>query len=171
MKSQMLAGLIIAHQHLRGRARMDEAAIQFADRQQLFVFDGHQHFGDQAVAPLRRDGGLFVHRNALGKPARHVRIRHGQRKHVAHFVPQGGRPVKSPGLRPDGLSMAMAPPKLLAVNVTPRAPSAGHAQRAHREVFVIRVNFHCNRLSELEFVFLFVSGDALIDFRLEIKTQ
>jgi hypothetical protein len=30
--------------------------------------------GPQAVAPLRRGGGLLVHRDALGEPARHVEL-------------------------------------------------------------------------------------------------
>jgi hypothetical protein len=50
----------------------------------------------------------------------------------------------SPGVRPDGLSMATTLPERHAE----RAQS-GHAQRAYGEVFVIGIDFHLHRRSSL----------------------
>ena len=113
-----------------------------------------------AIAPLRRCLRLFVDRQAFGEPARHAMIGRRQNEDVAHLVPQRAGPVKSPGLRPDGLSIATTSP-----NVTPKRAQSRHAQRAHGEVFMIRIDFHLHRPRQLHLVFLLVGGDGALQLR------
>ena len=67
-----LAGLEVADGDLRGRRGVDEAAVELGDGQKLFLFDGGDLVGAEAVAPFGRDGGLFVDGEAFGKPAGHA---------------------------------------------------------------------------------------------------
>src|ERR1035438_9868699 len=59
----------------------------------------------------------------------------GQRVHVAHFVPQRGRPMEGPGLASRGAVHGHG----VAERHAQRAQSR-HAERAHREILVIRVH-------------------------------
>ena len=64
------------------------------------LLDGGEDFGGDAVAPFGVGGGFLMDRDAFGEPAGHQRIGEGERKDVAHFVPERGVPVESAGLAP-----------------------------------------------------------------------
>ena len=165
------AGLEVTHHHLLGAGRMHEAAVQLRDRQQLLILDGHDDGRSEAVAPLRRDGGLFVHRQALGEPARHVGIGQRQSEHVAHLVPQGGGPMeaarRAAGRAVHGDERAVGG----GGEGDAQRAQPGHAEGADGEVFVVGVNLHPHGLGELDPVLLLVSGDDALHFRFEVRTQ
>ena len=48
---------------------------------------------------------------------------------------------------------------------------AGHAQRAHGEIFVIGIELHLHRAGQLHLVLLFVGGDGAIDFGLHVRQE
>ena len=85
-----------------------------------------------------------MHRQALGEPARHVRIGHREGEDVAHFMPQGGGPMELAGRAAGGAVHGDG----VAERHAQRA-QAGHAQRAHREIVVVGVDLHLHRLLSL----------------------
>ena len=76
---------------------MHESAIQIGDGQKFFAFDGVDGAGVQAIAPIGRGGGFFVHREAFGEPAGDAVVGHLERVHVAEFVPHGAGPMPLAG--------------------------------------------------------------------------
>ena len=69
-------------------------------------------------------------------------------------MPQGARPVKLPGLRALGESIATYGIKCDAERAQTR-----HPHRANCEILVIGIDFQLHRALHFEFVFFFVGGD------------
>ncbi len=85
---------------------------------------------------------------------------------VAHFVPQSGGPVELAGraargaVHGDGVAESHA-----------EGAETGHAQRADREILVVGIGFHLNRVIQLDLVLLLVNGDDPLYFGLEVGPQ
>ena len=101
------ARLEVADDHLLRTLGMNETAVQFRNGQKLLLLDGFDLVRAEPVAPFGRDGGLFMHGQAFGEPARHAAA--GSSSRVNTWLISCQRVDAQwnvPGLRPDGLSMA-----------------------------------------------------------------
>ena len=122
--------------------------------------------GRHAVAPFGIGLRLFVDRETFGEPARHAMIGGGENEDVAHLVPQRAGPIEIAGLAAGRAVHG----DHFAEGDAQRA-QAGHAQRAHGEVFVVGIDLHLHRAGQRHFVFLFIGGDGALQHFLEIGTQ
>ena len=160
------ARLEVRDDHLLGVLRVHEAAIELRDRQELLLRHRHDDVGRQAVGPLGLALPLFVHRDALGEPARRAMVRHFEHEHVVRLVPQRARPVERSRLA----SRRTVHRDHRAKRDAERA-KARHPERPHREVLVIRIDLDLHRFLQRRRVLLPVGREGRLEQRLDIRPQ
>ena len=84
---QNLPALIIGNDLLCRVFRANKAAIEIGYRQQFLVANSDKNLRRNTVTPSLSDLRLFVHRQTLGKPTGHPRIRSSKNEDMAHFMP------------------------------------------------------------------------------------
>ena len=126
--------------------RSCSSAIDLRDRQQFLVAHRDDDVGRDAVAPVGRGRGLFVHRQAFCEPARHAMLGEGQDVNMAHSCQ-----ACSPSGTRRACDRRGCPSRPRSERHTQRA-QARQAHGADGEVLVIRIDLHLHRPLQLELV-------------------
>ena len=129
----------VAEQHLAGKLRTRESAVDILQRMQPVPIQRGKQFELHLAPPLRMRQPLLVHRQPLGKPARHVIARRADRHRMRELVPERPRPVVFVArLRARGVD------RNHVAETHAEQPEVRHAGDPHREVVAVVVGFDRN---------------------------